>query len=246
MVGNFTGHDQAHRRATVHEDGPSRSRRSRSMVRDGGRTWKTKRTTTSTATTTIYTSFHDGTTDVAAEQHTSTTTSHPTGEEIRGDPAAFSLSYINQPRRLTRLVLRDDRTRTSRRRRLTTTKVAIDRYFSKKTPPRATRAECGRDGGIRAAPPPQLPGHRLHVVSRVVHRRAPAAAPSKGERSTPPGRPESPGYAISLVASPPDVFLSPSIPLLGWRHGNGVGDRSRTPYAHLGRILSVSRTILTG
>lgn len=78
----------------------------------------------------------------------------------------FSPLAIRQPRCLTRLVLRDDRTRTSCPRRLTATKVAIDRYFSKKTPPRTTRVECGRhgDGGIRTTT--TTTSYRLHATRR--------------------------------------------------------------------------------
>lgn len=169
----------------------------------------------------------------------------PPARNVFANPAIFSLSYIIQPGRL---VLRDDRTRTSCPRRLTATKVAIDRYFSEKDAPACDEGRVWERRGIRTTtvPPPQ---HQLPATRRFTHG-APAApataaavaAPSEGERSTPPGRPESPGYAVSLADPSRRVFLSPSI----FSSSDVTGMESGSiPNAHLGHVLSVSRTILT-
>lgn len=78
----------------------------------------------------------------------------------------------------------------------------------------------------------QLPATRRFTRGAPAAPAAPAiaAAPSKGERSTSPGRPESPGYAISL-ATLPDVFLSPSILSSSDVTGmeSGIDPEPRTP-----------------
>lgn len=147
----------------------------------------------------------------------------------------FSPLDIRQPRCLTRLVLRDDRTRTSCPRRLTATKVAIDRYFSKKTPPRTTRDECGRDGGIRTTT--TTTSYRLHATRRFTRCTGTGSSSSSSNSSGSTIR----GWEEYIAGTPGESRLyhlprHPSrrlplsfYPLLEWRHGNGVGDRSRTP-----------------
>lgn len=128
----------------VYEDHGRRSADRRSK---GGRTWKTRRhTTTTNCDHHLHVVSRDNTGNGMRERSggggSSTSTTTTTGEGCTlGDPAGFLPSHISAGDYVAATCLRDERRVLSHPQRLSATKVAIDQYFSKKTPA-CERDEC--------------------------------------------------------------------------------------------------------